>query len=119
MVLYGYVNTVPFSSATVLAPENFFITRKAELGYSKALHSSTCSRIFSLWCNGRSVEKTKQNKKNRHQVRWSDVIETEMQRWSNKKRYKKKSAARNKAILFLYELKMHETKSQTQIKIHG
>lgn len=33
------------------------MTRKAELGNSRLLHSSTCSRTFSLWCNARSVDR--------------------------------------------------------------
>ena len=64
------LHTIPFPSGALSAPANFFITRKAELGHSSVLHSSTCSRIFSLWCNGRSVKK--KNKRPRGQRKEQD-----------------------------------------------
>lgn len=54
-----HLHTEPFPSSPALASGNLLMTRKAELGQSKPLHSSTCSRTRSLWCNGRSGDQGK------------------------------------------------------------
>lgn len=60
-----HLHTAPFLLAPALASGNLLMTRKAELGQSKPLHSSTCSRTRSLWCSGRSGDQRKTRRQTR------------------------------------------------------